>query len=480
MKLRSVVRHALLTVTLALLGLASGCDSNDAQCIADADCIDGQRCVLSQCAQHCQASGVCPSDQSCVNPDKRAAGPFCVTLDQCNDSMCLSGQRCVLNTCTSSCQTQRDCPVGKNCYAVQFDDGTTGNYCVVLDYAKRGRIGQNNSCQSDAECDTLRGWHCAAGKCRISCESHADCGPLGLCSEEGGVRDSTGNPLRTCRLDDKPRAKGQFGSACPNGPDECDTAGGFLCISAGPGDLNAYCTLTACSADSDCPSGSACELLMSSRSPCAEACGFRGQPNAPECIPGSEIGADRPFQCGPVSLLERQCRIREFCSPCESDQDCRGRPHQICAKDLSGAKICTVLCDPDANSCPWGYAASCKVWDQERGLPTCAHRYGSCVGRAKGCEPCLDQSECGPNGICLTATFTGERFCVTLEDSCSCDDPSSETCTGGGCPLTPGQLAATCYGGDVLQQSALYKKCVGANVNQNSFSAAHLGCSAQL
>jgi hypothetical protein len=135
----------------------------------------------------------------------------------------------------------------------------------------------------------------------------------------------------------------------------------------------------------------------------------------------------------------------------------------VCAKDLSGEKICTVLCDDNINSCPWGSATTCHLSDDAIGKPTCSHRFGSCRGTGKSCEPCVDERDC-PTGVCATEQFTYERYCIDLSVSCSCPSGTRFTCAGGGCPTSPLPAGSqmNCYGGTEVSGTSLENKCVGA------------------
>ena len=157
-----------------------------------------------------------------------------------------------------------------------------------------------------------------------------------------------------------------------------------------------------------------------------------------------------------------------------TDVDCLGEPNQICARDGSGGKICTALCDPAANSCPWGSAASCRVWDPDVGVPTCGHRFGACSGDGKSCEPCVDEKDC-PNGTCVEENFTGERYCIDLSVACKCPAGTAGVCGGGGCPPSPGRLAMTCYGGSEFDGTPYYGACVGADTDPSA-RASRSGC----
>jgi hypothetical protein len=126
------------------------------------------------------------------------------------------------------------------------------------------------------------------------------------------------------------------------------------------------------------------------------------------------------------------------------------------------------------NSCPWGSAANCGLWDSAVGKPTCSHRFGSCTGDGKSCEPCVEQTDC-PLGFCAETQFTGERYCVDMSVSCSCPEGTKGACAGGGCPKTPAGKPLTCLGGSDYKDSPLVGKCVGAETDSQSTSSRQ-GC----
>jgi hypothetical protein len=165
------------------------------------------------------------------------------------------------------------------------------------------------------------------------------------------------------------------------------------------------------------------------------------------------------------------CRPREFCSSCESDADCLATTNQVCAADESGAKICTEVCDPKHPSCPWGSAAKCSVWDSSLGgVSTCSHRFGSCQGTGKPCEPCLADADCGANGACYAQEFTGEHWCVDLNQTCDCGAKSTTgLCTGGGCTMSPSGLEMLCS--DATTTTLNDGVCIGANTSNSLITA---------
>jgi hypothetical protein len=334
-------------------------------------------------------------------------------------------------------------------------------------------------CATTAECAEPEGYACVDGECRkTGCQTHDDCAIIGECLP--GTTDAGVQVLACAKGTTYP--PGQFGTRCQGGSaaGECDEENDFVCIGT-VGQFDAYCTKTGCQADSDCAAGYFCSTTRTGKSPCETACGGKIPGSAASgCIPAAEIGPGQEYSCGPISLLRNLCLKREFCNECATDADCLATPGQVCAKDATGKKICTTLCDEGVNSCPWGNAATCAVFDSELGKATCSHRFSNgCVGTGLSCEPCVDDADC-PTGLCIESSFTRERFCVDLAPTCSCAGlPVSDGvyCFGGGCPQTPGGLTMQCYGGsEIPASSAILNKCFGANANTNPLASPQTGC----
>lgn len=386
----------------------------------------------------------------------------------CDESACQSGQRCVQNECRDACRGDADCPSEQMCRGYEFQPGDVGSYCVVLPGSKPGGKGRFTPCADSSECDEAHGFSCIEGECAYECSSHNDCAAIGHCD----VKLVDGERKQLCVRDETPPVPRELYTSCPQG-DECSQPS--LCLGAGPGDLDAHCSVD-CDTDDDCGLGYYCGSVA--RAPCADACDVKGQPSDPRCAPVEQIGAGKPFQCGPRGPERQVCRKREFCAPCDTDADCLGTPNQVCARDESGEKICTRLCDTDARSCPWGNAARCAVFDDELGLPTCSHRFGSCRGTGETCEPCTSDSDC-PSGVCAASAFTGERWCINLTTRCECPSGagSSGTCLNGGCPDSPSGLPLLCVG---ERSSGLFNTCYAANAANDGgaigASSPQIGC----
>lgn len=350
----------------------------------------------------------------------------------CQDSACASGTFCVDNACRPKCTTKSDCGLQQTCTARTSDNGVHGSFCVGPSSREVVGAQVGGACTSNSDCDESSGVRCIDRTCTFTCEFHGDCvscNAQGRCTSIGActgtATDAAGNAVRTCETDSFPRDAGQFGSLCPNGPmsDDCDAANGFTCAGT-EGSIDAYCTKKDCSGDSDCPTGFFCATVRTG---------------------------------GLSSPKSNMCLLRAFCAPCNGDADCLGVRNQLCAADLSGEKICTVLCDDNINSCPWGAATTCRQTDDAVGKPTCSHRFGSCHGTGKSCEPCLDERDC-PNGVCDMESFTDEHFCVDLGVSCSCSSGAGSKCIGGGCPVSPPPASSPMY----CFQGASAGHCIGA------------------
>ncbi len=337
-----------------------------------------------------------------------------------------SSEPCIGNACPNAC-------LDPSCEGIDTaSPGSTGG--------SGGGSGRFNPCSSDATCDTAHGFACVAEQCRHPCHTHFDCAGAGTC--ETLMVSGRGMLGTFCAPSSTPLPSGEYYTRCPTNT-ECNQAAGFLCLGAGEGDLDSYCSAP-CESDDQCPAGLICDRVRLSETEVANFCVRRG-----------------------------------FCASCEKDSDCLALPDQICARDASGEKICTKLCDPMTDSCPWGAATECGVWDETLGVATCAHRFGACHGSGKSCEPCVRNADC-PTGLCTGSTFTGERWCVDLDVSCSCEGIRSTqgVCDGAnGCPNSPGGVAMLCYDDPNNQTSVLAKHCFAGDANGSSpLASQQSGC----
>jgi hypothetical protein len=351
-------------------------------------------------------------------------------------SLGCESEPCIGGSCFSTCGDDDCGSAGEDTQAsggTSGSGGSAGNGGTAGSSGKGGGSGTAGPCQTDANCNTEHGFLCVQGECRHPCRSHYDC------AEEGVCRALAGESEHYCDLSSDPAA-GTY-QYCPNG-DECPE--GLECLGAGPGDSRAYCSAPCPNGDADCAPGFFCDPIT-----------------------GAD-GAPVPF-----------CVRRPFCAPCESDADCLAVPGQICARDQSGAKMCTKLCDLAVDSCTWGNATECGVWDSELGLPTCAHRFGACRGQGKSCEPCTRDADC-PTGFCHGSGFTGERWCVDQSVTCDCEglDAEQNICeNGNGCPVSPGGAKMMCFDDERFAGDPFGHHCFGATtMGGGGLASPQTGC----
>jgi len=156
------------------------------ECIAAADCQDGNPCSVDTCldgvcsnspkADSCATDAQCNDDnpctfdackaQTCACTHQSISG-CCQYHSQCNDSNPCTVDRCLGNICRhgpvpgggSCCQADEDCPAGNQCQIgiCQLNGGDSGLCTTVPDPAK------TNCCVSSAECEGYsKKW---VGKC---------------------------------------------------------------------------------------------------------------------------------------------------------------------------------------------------------------------------------------------------------------------------------------------------------------------------
>lgn len=445
-----------------------GGETGQGNSCTDANQCDRRRgfdCVAGTCSKPCATAKDCAEGELCGD---QGDGTSVCTPGPC-DCDFGGGQRCVnlggTNQCTTPCKGHGDCSSGELCRTgvVTLDGGDTVNAC------------KPGPCSSNSDCNVQPGFHCIDAECvQAECLEHRNC-PGELCTTGG--QDVDGNTVNYCAAaPGEKRGPGEYGSSCPGGAADCAT--GFRCLGQGEGDLYSYCTEFDCTQDTDCGTGFHCARVRVGDAQCADTCPGIETGGAP-CAAAANIGPGKQYECGAVSLMRNACIKNEFCAPCERDEDCLGEAGQVCAKGPDGVKTCTVPCDISVDSCPWGNAAECKVFDTDKGYATCGHRFGSCQGTGAGCEPCVDDDQCGAQGLCVGSSFTGEKFCVDLATECSCDGLSEAlpgACVGGGCPTSPNGLSMYCFGKLTDPTNLLYNRCYGANANPNPLSSPQLGC----
>ncbi len=443
---------------------------------------------------------------------------------RCDASLCeVGGSTCVANKCASPCESHRACAADAFCARIADGSGTEiGSFCIDLDLGD-GHTGKYEACTGDENCDTARGFSCVDDECVIAgCGNDLDCGYIGPCAtandgatrycdpvegyeptppvkpesmaapcpdgsiprdavvDEGGACADAQAAIAACNSDRECTAEAPNTGChptcwtaevafndCMSLYSPCDDAKDEFCFGSGrEGDPDAYCSRGCTTAGDACGEGLGCALVRSGSAPCEEQCGASPGTSA-TCIPSTDIGEGKAYDCGHGQLLRSVCRKNDFCQHCDTDADCSAFAGQICARDQSGAKLCTQRCDPNLPTCPGGDEAACAVHDSDLGFETCAHRFGSCAATdGAPCAPCLTDKDCGGDDQCISF-INGSRHCVDFGFECNCDpdtDPVHElfgTCQGG-CPDSPSGMSMMCIGSS---RSALYQTCIGARID---------------
>ena len=257
-----------------------------------------------------------------------------VCYQRCQDALCFEGNECVFTAerpegyCTVPCQNNDECPFGYACHSdVQTASEETGLYCIDLGLSEDGAPGV--ACTANEECDQGHGLYCFEGACVYPCTVVAGGCPEGtMC--KGDPEAQGDEPVGYCvPAPEDLGVPGRYGTDCPLGDDQCDSAAGFICVGA-EGSADAHCTKPdGCQSDTDCPAGYWC-------------------------------GATRVIEDGDIDLSQqpKTCLRRGFCDPCDTDVDCSHTTNSICVPDANGEKFCSLPCTPGTNSCVIG--ASCE------------------------------------------------------------------------------------------------------------------------
>lgn len=374
------------------------------------------------------------------------AAPFCLggyippdsptTCEgKCTPGSCLDGNTCVGNRCVLTCASHADC----------LADGTQDCLPAVEDDTKAAIF----TCQKN---EKPYGWG-------LICPFGSECGTFHSCKDTGTFCDLTacGGKPEECKLDEaycRNRVDCIVGKChdgtgcnvltCPAA--DCTTP--LSCFSTGLGDANSYCTKQDCQADSECPGGYYCGVTRDPHGICGSMnpakgdntlCGTTSDP----CVNQADIGTtDSTFE-GQLCILRKTCIKRDTCAPCESDLDCSQVPNSLCITlPKEATKRCAPTCKTNADCGP---SYECLPADAAapNGPKACHHRFGACVGTGQFCEPCVNDTDCGPltgSSICLEAS-DGSRGCFDLKvGSLACS-------TNAECPTAPNGVHGECAGG---------------------------------
>lgn len=284
-------------------------------------------------------------------------------------------------------------------------------------------------------------------KCRLLCSIGPDdrsiasqdkCPPNFHCSAGGA---SGGGAVAYCVPDKHSYplsvTAGRWGAPCNpaegiDGNPSCDLENGFWCYGISPTDARAFCTQYGCAEDADCRGGYWCATVNKKPNVTTLKRSYGADATTTVCLPR----AWSPWQ-------------GSYCSPCSSDVDCpmnEGlRQHCVSADGAEGGeRICAAECTTDRNCNLDGHCGTAAGTE----VRVCLPRAGSCRGDGGLCSPCRSDADC-PDGYCLEAGISSERFCtVKSKKPCSAgvsDCPAGLPDTmGGGCYTARGELKDQC------------------------------------
>ena len=389
------------------------------ECVDDAGCAAGDRCIMDRCVGGCVVDAECPGSRRCV--DGRCPEPA-----ECfGPSDCDAERLCLMNTCTPSCGDAQPCPGAQSC------DAATG----VCD--------EPAMCAADVDC--FEGRRCADGQCGSVCIVDAQCPGARTC-DQGECRE----PAICAGAEDCDPGRLCVNLACAdpcNGANPCQ--GGLLCgpdgICRGLGgcDEDAHCAAplicvegacaAPCRADVECPGTRSCDLRSGH---CPEPARCFGPA---DCDAGRLCDANR---CARICDAANICPAGEICGPgggclqpppCRTDEDCGAA---VCDDGLCVDAECEVSRDCGDVLCVD------RICDDPR-QPECG------VG-----SPCLLPQVCAALGVCVLPGRCGEDQdcpvgaphcrlgdgeCVACKADLDC--AASQICSGGDC-LQGGPCAA--------------------------------------
>ncbi len=270
------------------------------------------------------------------------------------------------------------------------------------------KCGKSPPCASGTAC--IEDDSGAGPTCQKVCTQQAEC-PFNSYCNDGLANGQASNwcALTTYQLNQLP---GEWGAPCTAG---CDSADGFGCYAVSPTDPNAFCTLSNCLYDSDCPGGWRCAEVNTA-------------PN--------HTTVQRSF-----GTTNKWCLPRQYCATCQMDHDCSKAAdgtQQHCLQDSAGNGFCTPQCGSNA-TCPLD--AACKLQWGVCAQATCK-KDSDCAVAAESCFAgvcqlaCKKDSDCpvsngapqhcGPGGACIA------QACVS-DDDCPPTAGTFQHCNSGVC-----------------------------------------------
>lgn len=359
-------------------------------------------------AGQCQ-SGVCNADGRCGDPD----GATCAAANTCR-----SGQ-CTALKCGNGCMADTECGTGRYC-----EDSS--RVCITSEPngSQVGPVALKNTA-----CVVMRGAaQCQSGVCNSD----------GRCGDPDGVA-CTG--AATCRSGACDATTSQCGGTCPLGgaAGDIQCARPFFCSGVAT-DPSGTCTADA--ANGNKPGGVDCDRPAQCASNICHTDGACGRPDGQPCATGNDCraGACRGGVCGLTACTaDSQCPSDTYClnpgamgactprkpnsTPCAAGPECLSafcHPDGMCGAPLGDACGSSILCrsavcDPAKLTC-----VTCLVDAQCGGSNSgrvCTAISGTCGDGCRG----IGGNGCPTGNVCSSMIATAGTCSPVVSDMCVSD-----------------------------------------------------------
>lgn len=472
------------------------------------ECSATQKCVptTGECVAKC-AGVTCDASQKCIETTGECSAKCESATKPLGKPECGSQEKCEAATgeCVSKCKDLR-CPFGQwcdpsgtaKCTGGKAPDGFPGTAC-----------GDDSECNvpgqpltQSFECMTALGggFQLPGGYCVASCTTASDCpygstciSELGACFAQCTKDSDCGRTNYRCQ-----NIGGSYGFACfpaeectkgdacaPVGGDcdaDSDCISGALCIEemsaprtagAAPeysGFDGGYCLWVKRATDPYCPPGSVSVPVDNTVHYCMKGCTvgdieacsqgetclqLQANSSAGVCW-SSQCSADTDCQraactatdvrqCGRGQKCEQIVNGRGTCATrdtCTTDNDCRTSSGVQLGECVAGLCVDT-FCDPVVGQCKY----DCRLSPTE----ICGTE-ATCNEDSGACEfGCIDDTACGPNGVCAGGTCLARCTIHNEKDVCPVDAPACNLATG---KCQPKCTAGSCGDGEVCETKA--------------------------
>ena len=154
------------------------------QCRSDYQCLDGVCVPPCSAPTDCAPRGFSCDNGQCTPLPGAADGASCSVDEDC------SSQLCLIDTCRRACDSEAACPVDQTCAINAMGDNgelTPTTQIRPACIPRRGGATPGKACKVDGDCDQGT---CQYSLCVNLCNSEAQCGSSGTCSDVPILLDS--------------------------------------------------------------------------------------------------------------------------------------------------------------------------------------------------------------------------------------------------------------------------------------------------